>query len=233
MNDLQKENNSLIICSNCQQQIEKNYCPECGQLYNPKRLNAVGFISDFVDTFFALNKSYGMNLKDLMLRPQFVVENYWRGYRNFYFSPNRMLLITTFFIALYLYFNENSFLGIQISLVSYPWLGIELFVTCLFLFVFILSTMITYFRKKKNLFEHLALNAYIFSFTTIVLLILSIPLEYFNLGEYRQVLFTFFYCIWIARVFEHKWWKIVGMAAINLAVFLAITYIPLYFYSNN
>ena len=225
---MQKENNSPIICSNCQQQIEKNFCSECGQFYNPKRLNASGFISDLLDTFFALNKSYGMNLKDLLLRPRFVVENYWNGYRNFYFSPNRMLLITTFFIALYLYFNENSFLGTQISLVSYPWIGIELFVTCALLFFFILSTMITYFRRKKNLFEHLALNAYVFSFVTILFLILSIALEYFNLGEYRQIFFTFFYCIWIARVFEHKWWKILGMAALNLAVFLAMTYVPLY-----
>lgn len=221
---MQKEHHSSITCSNCQIQIEKNYCSECGQFYNPKRLSAGSLISDFIETFFALNKSYALNAKQLLLRPRFVVENYWSGYRNFYFSPNRMLLISTLFLAIYLYFSDNSFLGIQFDLGNYfPWLGIQFFITVLCLFFFSLSTVIVYFKKKKNVFEHLALNAYILSLSISVFLILSVSLKYVNLANYLQFLFTIFIVLWIARVFEKKWWKIIGMAAMNLIVFLALT----------
>lgn len=225
---MQPENKAPVICSNCSSSIEINYCSRCGQLYNPRRLDASGFISDFMDTFFALHKSYGLNLKHLLLRPRFVVENYWKGYRNFYFSPNRMLLFTTLLIALYLFFYENTFLGIEFQIENYPWVGVQFLVTGLLLFFFILSTLLTYYRKKKNLFEHLALNAYIFSIITSIFLILSIFLKYIYVANYLQMLFIFCYCLWIARVFEQKWWRILGMAILNSVVFLLITAIPMY-----
>ncbi len=221
-----------VDCSNCGSRIEKNYCPECGQFYNPKRLTAAGFVSDFIDTFFALHKSYVLNLKHLLIRPRFVVENYWNGYRNFYFSPNRMLLFTTLLLALYLYFFENTFLGINFEVESVPWLGVQFFITALFLFFFILSTIITYFKKKKNLFEHLALNAYIFSIITSIFLILSDLLKYFYLADFLQLIFIFCYCLWIARVFERKWWWILGMALLNSILFILITGVPTYFLIN-
>ena len=221
-----------VSCSNCGSRIEKNYCPECGQFFDPKRLTAAGFFSDFVDAFFALHKSYGLNYKHLLLRPRFVVENYWNGFRNFYFSPNRMLLFTTLLIALYLYFFENTFLGINFEIESVPWLGVQFFITALFLFFFILSTMITYFKKKKNLFEHLALNAYVFSIITLIFLVLSALLKYFYVSDFLQLMFIFCYCLWIARVFERKWWRILGMALLNSILFILITGVPTYFLIN-
>lgn len=229
---MQQEEKIPVLCSNCKSEIEKNYCSDCGQFYNPNRLNAAGFVSDFVDTFFALHKSYWLNLKHLFLRPRFVVENYWNGYRNFYFSPNRMLLFTTLLIALYLYFFKNTFLGIEFQMKSFPWLGVQFFITALLLFFFILSTMITYYRKGKNLFEHLALNAYIFSIVTSIFLILSISLKYIYVANYIQAFFIFCYCLWIARVFERKWWRILGMAILNNIIFLLITGVPTYLLLN-
>lgn len=173
-----------------------------------------------------------MNLRQLLICPQFVVQNYWNGYRNFYFSPNRMLLFATLLIAIYIYIFENSFLGITFEIESVPWLGVQFFITALFLFFFMLSTMITYFRKKKNLFEHLALNAYVFSIITSIFLILSIFLKYFYVANYIQLLFIFCYWLWVARVFEKKWKKILGMAILNTAIFLAITVVPMYLFMN-
>lgn len=79
---MQTEEKIPILCSNCESEIKENFCGHCGQFYNPRKLNIVSFVSDFVDSFFALHKSYGMNLKQLLLHPRFVVENYWNGYRN-------------------------------------------------------------------------------------------------------------------------------------------------------
>lgn len=229
---MNEETRKTVSCSNCGSQIGKNYCPECGQFYNPNRLTAAGFFSDFADTFFSLNKSYVLNLKNLVTRPRFVVENYWDGFRNFFFSPNRMLLFTTLLLAIYLYFFKNTFLGITFQIEKIPWLGVQFFITALLLFFFTLSTMITYYRKKKNLFEHLALNGYIFSIITPIFIILSISLKFFYISNYLQAFFIFSYCLWIARVFEKTWWRIVVMAVLNNVIFLIITLGPIYLFMD-
>lgn len=218
-NDLKK----TISCSNCGSQIEENFCSRCGQLYQPKRLNSESFMTDFADSLFSVNKSYLLNLKQLLLKPRFVIENYWNGYRNFFFSPNRMLFITAFLWSIYFYFTKNSLFGMEFQLgENVSWLGIQFLVIVFLLFIFLLSTKITYFKKKKKFFENLALNSYIFSATIPILLILSVFLFKILEQNYLQVPFTIFYFVWIARVFETKWWRILMMATINLIVLLVM-----------
>ena len=220
---MENEVDKTIFCSNCKLQIEENYCPNCGQFHRTKRLNAESFITDFSDSLFSVNRSYLLNLKQLLLKPRFVVENYWNGYRNFFFSPNRMLFITAFILSIYFYFTENYLFGMEIQLgKEFSWLGIQFLVVIFLLCFFLISTRITYIKKKKNLFEHLALNSYIFSATIPILLILTILLYKLLEQNYLQVPFTIFYFVWIARVFETKWWRILMMAAINLIVLIAI-----------
>ena len=216
-----------VLCSYCKSEIEKNYCEQCGQYYNSKRLNAAAFLSDFLDAFLSLHKSYGMNLKYLLLQPRFVVENYWKGFRNVFFSPNRMLLLTSFVLGLYLLFSKNTFLGIGFKMDGYPWIGIQFIITVLFLFLFIISTLITYYKRKKNIFEHLALHAYVFSLSAFIIIILSFPFEYLQIVRYLQIIFIIFHFIWVAKVFETTWKRILKMAALNLLVFLCITLLPI------
>lgn len=220
---MENDINKTISCSNCGLQIEENYCRNCGQFYNSKRLDARGFISDFADSFFSLKRSYLLNLKQLLLKPRIVVKNYWNGYRNFFFSPNRMLIITAFLISIYLYFTKDRFFGVEFQLGNeYSWLGIQFLVVVFLLFFFVLATMITYYKKKKNFFEHIALNSYIFSVITPIFLFLAIVLSYFAEQNILQPLFSIFYFVWIARVFESKWQKILIMATLNLIIFLAL-----------
>src|SRR6056297_3534642 len=90
----------MTKCSVCAIEIEENYCPRCGQYYTTRRITNKGLFLDIIDGLFSLEKSLTTNLKIGILSPDSLVQNYWKGYRRYYFSPGKFLTIALFLNSL-------------------------------------------------------------------------------------------------------------------------------------
>ncbi len=206
-------------CPVCGDTISGKFCHNCGVQYQGRRMTAAVFVSDLIESFFGVHQSVWFNIRHLIKHPDKVVKSYWNGYRRAYYSPGRMLLIASLMLALNFFFNENSFLGLTVKSENISVnIGFILFSFPLF----VLFTMITYFRKRKNIFEHIVLNAYVFGLVISVFVLLSWLENLVNKGSLILLTMLFIiYFIWVARIFESKRYKIILMTMLNALVFVA------------
>lgn len=203
----------------CKTTFDTKYCEECGVQYLGKRITAALFFSDLIESFFGMQRSILQNFKHLILYPGKVVRSYWEGFRRAYYSPGRMLLIASLVLAVSFYLNKNSFLGLTVS--GPKDISTNMTFILIMFPVLVLSTQLSYLHKRKNFFEHLVLNAYVFGLVMSVFAALSIVEGLLYNGSYLQPFLVFCYFVWIARVFEKKWFKTILMAFINALVFSA------------
>lgn len=213
-------------CTTCQIEIEKHYCPECGKRYIGKRLNMPTLMADFFDNFFAMDNSFLSQMWIMLKDPKKVVQDYWDGYRRFYFSPNRVLLIGTIFIGLNFLITENEFLGVRFGS-GYSFIGLSLVVFLVFLPFLTGSSMLTYTKFKKNFYEHLVLNIYTFSLWTMLFSLVSIVV--YKIGWTRSESFIFpvfllLVIVWNSRVFQLSLPKRILYCFLNCLYFSVILF---------
>lgn len=144
---------------------------------------------DFLDNFFALDNSFISQLKWMLLDPKRVVQDYWNGYRKFYFSPVRFLLIATIFLGFNFLITGNKFLNISISS-SDDFVPLTLVTFFLFTPLFSISSRLTFWKFKKNNYEHLVMNLYTISLWTIFFSLFSAVL-----GLLELPFFIFWSCL--------------------------------------
>lgn len=213
-------------CTNCHTDIEFNYCSRCGKKYIGKRLGLLTLGWDMLDNFFAMDNSFVSQIWQMLKDPKKIIHDYWNGYRRFYFSPGRFLLIATIFLGFNFLLKENEFLGATISSSS-TFLSSTMAFFLLLVPILTLSSMLAYLGLKKNFYEHLVLNLYNFSLWTILFSTLSIllhktELDLFNLGF--QAFFFLLVVIWNARSFKIKPIEMILRFFLNVVLFGAIMY---------
>ena len=83
-------------CSTCGTHFEGNYCPRCGQPAHTARYSFKKALLLFLDVWGLGNRGMFRTLRDLMLRPGYMIHDYLIGMRMAYFPPFKMffLLIT-------------------------------------------------------------------------------------------------------------------------------------------
>lgn len=216
------ELNEPRSCPVCTNTFDTKYCEECGVHYIGKRVTSIVFFSDVIESFFGMHRSVLQNFKQLILNPGKVIESYWNGFRRAYYSPGRMMLIASLMLATSFYFNENFFLGINVS--GPKDISTNMIFILIMFPVFVLSTQLSYFRMRKNFYEHVVLNAYVFGLLISVFALLSLVEGLFYEGSYLQPFLILFYFIWVARVFEKKWFRIILMTLINILVISAFAF---------
>ncbi len=79
-------------CLNCGVHVEGNYCPNCGQKFQPTKLPLGLFIKDAVETLFNIDSRWLRTLKDLFLKPGHVTNEYIEGKRAQFLPPLRVYL---------------------------------------------------------------------------------------------------------------------------------------------
>ena len=84
-------------CSVCSTEIKENYCPKCGQYYTNEKISIKTMFSDLFGNIFSLEKSFFENIKIGLFKPKTLISNYWDGFRRYYYSPNRFLVIASLF----------------------------------------------------------------------------------------------------------------------------------------
>jgi len=84
-------------CSSCGTVYQGNYCPRCGQSARVGRFSFKKAALLFLDVWGVGNRSMFRSLRDLMLRPGFMIRDYLRGMQSAYFPPFKMFFLLAAF----------------------------------------------------------------------------------------------------------------------------------------
>lgn len=221
-------------CTVCSCDMDGNYCSQCGQQYTNRRVSQSTVFRDLLDNLYGVDQSLLSNLKVALKNPQFLVRNFWKGYRKYYFGPGRYLVIAALALVLNFVVTEESFLLITIESEDVAQQFVFLFI---FLTLFTLSSFLTYYWPwKKNFAEHAVLNIYTVGLWTILFTPISIVgglLENPAANLVNTTSFLFYatlILIWNSRVFPNQPWleragRILLQAGIIAALVWGLTFL--------
>jgi hypothetical protein len=205
-------------CSVCNTEIEQNFCPKCGQYHKKNRISFKTILEDIFGSIFSIDKSFFSNIKMGLFQPEILITNYWNGFRGYYYSPGKFLMIASLFL-LFPFSSEDGFFLIHISGNIAP-----NFVLLTFLIIlFSLLSFIVYFKLKKNFWEHLILNIYNISLWTIIFVPISLLFSFFKWYSFSDIaLYTYLLLIiiWNSKAFEMNKLKRFLYVTINLILLI-------------
>ena len=95
-------------CATCGTHYEGNYCPRCGQSAKIGRYSFKNAILLYLDVWGLGNRGMFRSIRDLILRPGYMIRDYLRGMQMAYFPPFKM-----FFLLLALSLLVDSGMNIQ------------------------------------------------------------------------------------------------------------------------
>lgn len=82
-------------CCTCGQEYEGNYCPCCGQSARIGRYSFKNAMLLFLDVWGMGNRGMFRTLRDLILRPGYLIRDYISGMQMAYFPPFKLLFLLT------------------------------------------------------------------------------------------------------------------------------------------
>lgn len=145
-------------CINCDTEIIGKFCHNCSQKSNTQRLGIKHFIQhDIIHGAFHLDKGLPFTLKEIILRPATVAQNYIQGkrvrYYNFFYLT---LVIIGFTLLLQSFMDKPSFRNNNPSYVKSLNFAREniKFILLSFIPLFAISSRMVYHKVKFNIAEH-------------------------------------------------------------------------------
>ncbi len=188
-------------CTICGTEIERHYCPNCGQKYDAKKLTSIGLLSDLLVNLFSLEKSVFATCIRLIIDPKKIVKNYFDGFRHYYPSPGKILFYAVTVAGLHITFVDKTLVGL-----TFDTDNISAQVSFLLFFIPALSlcSLLGMPRLKIGFPEHMISSIYLCSSTLISLTILNDFLYLitgFDTDIYPAFLFLLLVFIGDARVF--------------------------------
>lgn len=183
----------MIHCKNCEQGFEGNFCPNCGQKVINKRFNLKDSLSWLLNSIFNLDHGFLYTTKELMVNPGQVIRSVLNGVTINYTHPFRLLFVwatltTILTLALGIYDEQTAELyqsmdfseaqrafQDKINSVMKKYLNFIILANVPFISIF---SLLFYRKKQLNFTEHLVMNAFGYSLTTAIGVIL-IFIQYF------------------------------------------------------
>lgn len=84
------------VCNTCGTEYQGNFCPRCGQSHKvEQRMTLWKTFLLFLDVWGIGNRGMFRTVRDLVLRPGYLICDYIRGKRSAYFPPFKMLFLLT------------------------------------------------------------------------------------------------------------------------------------------
>ena len=80
-------------CLNCHDHYTGNYCPRCGQAANTDRFSMKVAAENFAEAYGMGERGMFRTMRDLILRPGYLILDYLRGMRVSYFAPFKMFFL--------------------------------------------------------------------------------------------------------------------------------------------
>lgn len=90
----------LHVCQSCSTEFIGNYCPRCGQSQRVGRFSFKMAFLLFLDVWGIGNRGMFHSIRDLILRPGYMIRDYVGGMQSAYFPPFKMFFILTAFFML-------------------------------------------------------------------------------------------------------------------------------------
>jgi hypothetical protein len=172
-----------MICKNCNQEFEGNFCSNCGQSSATHKLNIHFIWHDVQHGLFHFDKGMYYSAKELYLRPGHSIREFIEGKRIKHFGPiSLVIVLATIYGLLYHSFNINLFTDtpkLKLDMNNwmakhYSWLNlatIPLYTT---------GTYLSFRHQGYNFIEYFVLNTFKAS-QRLILHIVTFPiLYYFN-----------------------------------------------------
>jgi hypothetical protein len=104
-------------CLNCGHELinEENYCPECGQVNDARRMSIRVFLHTMLAGFYSFDSRFFRTIIPLLFKPGKVSREYIEGKRTYYNNPFQLLLQTAivFFLVTGLISTIKSFNSFQ------------------------------------------------------------------------------------------------------------------------
>ena len=100
----------LHECATCGTQFHGNFCPRCGQKSTIGRYSFKTAFLLFLDVWGLGNRGMFRTIRDLLLRPGYMIRDYLNGMQMAYFPPFKM-----FFLVIALFVLVNSGLNIKMQ----------------------------------------------------------------------------------------------------------------------
>lgn len=213
----------MAKCSICNIEIEEKYCPRCGQYHTARRITNKKLFLDIIDGLYSLEKSFYTNMKVGLLRPGKLVNNFWNGYRGYFYSPGKFLAIALFSLLINFLIQDNFFM---ITVASGN-VGPNFLLLFLALVLNSFASWIVYFLHKKNFNEHFVMNMYTLSFWTIIMVPLSLLWGFLGVEYAEQIsgiLYILLTGVWNNRVFRMVWWQRLLYIFLHYTVFTLLLY---------
>lgn len=160
------DNNNIKICKSCGLTASGNYCPNCGQSLNLKRISIPALLKDLLYFFTHMEKGFGYTLKQLIIAPGHMQLSYVTGKRSIFQKPFSMFLICATITAIGRYWILNAFINYyHIDIRSEANFFHEyMVVTYLILIpVYVLITYLFFYRSGYNFAEIGVLTLYLIS----------------------------------------------------------------------
>ena len=80
-------------CLNCHDHYTGNFCPRCGQAASTSRFSMKVAAENFAEAYGMGERGMFRTMRDLILRPGYVILDYLRGMRVSYFAPFKMFFL--------------------------------------------------------------------------------------------------------------------------------------------
>ena len=81
------------VCASCGTSFDGNYCPRCGQSAKIGRFSFKKALLLFLDVWGLGNRGMFRSIRDLMLRPGYMIRDYIGGMQTAYFPPFKMFFL--------------------------------------------------------------------------------------------------------------------------------------------
>lgn len=91
-----------IICENCGYEFKGHFCPNCGQEVAEFNRPFGFVIYDFMGNFFAFDTRFFRTFWNLLVKPGFLTEEFFKGHRMRYSPPFRIFIFLSFILFLLL-----------------------------------------------------------------------------------------------------------------------------------
>lgn len=80
-------------CANCHDRYQGKFCPRCGQASRIGRYSFKTGILNFFDVWGLGNRSMFLTIRDLILRPGYMIRDFLKGMQMAYFPPFKMFFL--------------------------------------------------------------------------------------------------------------------------------------------
>ena len=175
----------MVVCKNCGNEFEGNYCNQCGQDAATHRINFKFLWHDIQHGLFHFDKGIIHSLGQLCIRPGHTINEYMEGKRVGHFKPLSMVLVLATVYGLLKHFflhdvehpvklmiNNSSVNATTINAIS-EWMKDHGAIMALLVVpLYALASFLAYRKENYNYVEHLVLNAYTSSLRLFVTIIL-------------------------------------------------------------